>query len=70
LAGGIREIEFIVQSMQLVRAEATALQNASLLEVLPMLAGRSSCRRDIAEIEGRFIWCLRKAGEALQHDPR
>ena len=38
--GGIREIEFIVQSMQLVRGGSDRrLQNASLLEVLPLLAG-------------------------------
>ncbi len=44
--GGIREIEFIVQSMQLVRGGSDRrLQNASLLDVLPLLAARSSCRR-------------------------
>ena len=40
-AGGIREIEFIVQSMQLIRGgQDRRLQNARLLEVLPQL-GRS-----------------------------
>jgi glutamate-ammonia-ligase adenylyltransferase len=39
--GGIREIEFIVQSLQLVRGGArTDLQGQSLLKVLPHLVGR------------------------------
>jgi glutamate-ammonia-ligase adenylyltransferase len=38
--GGIREIEFIVQAMQLIRAGSDRrLQSPSLLEVLPRLAG-------------------------------
>jgi glutamate-ammonia-ligase adenylyltransferase len=38
--GGIREIEFIVQSMQLVRGGGDRrLQNSALLEVMPMLVG-------------------------------
>ena len=38
--GGIREIEFIVQSMQLVRGGSERrLQSASLLQTLPRLAG-------------------------------
>ncbi len=38
--GGIREIEFIVQSMQLVRGGSDRrLQRAALLEALPLLAG-------------------------------
>ena len=39
-AGGIREIEFIVQAFQLVRGgQDQRLQTASLLQVLPLLAG-------------------------------
>ena len=38
--GGIRELEFIVQSMQLVRGGSdTRLQNPALMAVLPLLAG-------------------------------
>ena len=38
--GGIREIEFIVQSMQLIRAGSEPrLQSSSLLQILPRLAG-------------------------------
>ena len=38
--GGIREIEFIVQSIQLMRGGSDRrLQSASLLDVLPALAG-------------------------------
>jgi glutamate-ammonia-ligase adenylyltransferase len=40
--GGIREIEFIVQSLQLVRGGSRAeLQDRSLLRVLPKLCGRN-----------------------------
>ena len=50
--GGIREIEFIVQSMQLARGGSDRrLQNASLLTVLPMLAGSKLVfEQDIAEL--------------------
>ena len=65
--GGIREIEFIVQSMQLVRGGSDRrLQNASLLEVLPMLAGsKLMSPADIAELTGAYF-VLRKAENALQ----
>jgi glutamate-ammonia-ligase adenylyltransferase len=65
--GGIREIEFIVQSMQLVRGGSDQrLQNASLLEVLPMLAGsKLMSAADIAELTDAYL-VLRKAENALQ----
>jgi [glutamine synthetase] adenylyltransferase / [glutamine synthetase]-adenylyl-L-tyrosine phosphorylase len=65
--GGIREIEFIVQSMQLVRGGSDRrLQNASLLEVLPMLAGsKLISAADVAEITESYL-VLRKAENALQ----
>jgi glutamate-ammonia-ligase adenylyltransferase len=65
--GGIREIEFIVQSFQLVRGGSDRrLQNASLLEVLPLLAG-SKLLRESAVVELREAYeVLRKAENALQ----
>ncbi|HEY4444260.1 MAG TPA: bifunctional [glutamate--ammonia ligase]-adenylyl-L-tyrosine phosphorylase/[glutamate--ammonia-ligase] adenylyltransferase [Steroidobacteraceae bacterium] len=65
--GGIREIEFIVQSMQLVRGGSDRrLQNASLLEVLPLLAGsKLMSAADITELTDAYL-VLRKAENALQ----
>jgi glutamate-ammonia-ligase adenylyltransferase len=65
--GGIREIEFIVQSMQLVRGGSDGrLQNASLLDVLPLLAGsRLMAAADIAELTDAYL-VLRKAENGLQ----
>jgi glutamate-ammonia-ligase adenylyltransferase len=65
--GGIREIEFIVQSMQLVRGGSDRrLQNAALLEVLPLLAGSKLVSGDdIAELAEAYL-ILRKAENALQ----
>jgi glutamate-ammonia-ligase adenylyltransferase len=65
--GGIREIEFIVQSMQLVRGGSDRrLQKSALLEVLPLLAGSKLISSDdVAELtEAYFL--LRKAENALQ----
>jgi glutamate-ammonia-ligase adenylyltransferase len=65
--GGIREIEFIVQSMQLVRGGSDRrLQNAALLDVLPMLAGSKLVSpTDISELTDAYL-VLRKAENALQ----
>ena len=65
--GGIREIEFIVQSMQLVRGGSDRrLQSASLLEVLPKLEGsRLMSPADIAELTDAYL-ILRKAENAVQ----
>jgi [glutamine synthetase] adenylyltransferase / [glutamine synthetase]-adenylyl-L-tyrosine phosphorylase len=65
--GGIREIEFIVQSMQLVRGGSDRrLQNAALLKVLPLLAGSKLISGDdIAELTEAYLE-LRKAENALQ----
>jgi glutamate-ammonia-ligase adenylyltransferase len=66
-SGGIREIEFIVQSMQLVRGGSDRrLQNAALLDVLPMLAGsKLMSAADVAELTDAYL-VLRKAENALQ----
>ena len=65
--GGIREIEFIVQSMQLVRGGSDRrLQKAALLQVLPLLAGSKLVSPDdIAELTEAYLE-LRKAENALQ----
>jgi glutamate-ammonia-ligase adenylyltransferase len=65
--GGIREIEFIVQSMQLVRGGSDRrLQNASLLDVLPLLAGSKLMTADgVAELTEAYL-ALRKAENVLQ----
>ncbi|MEP6545832.1 MAG: bifunctional [glutamate--ammonia ligase]-adenylyl-L-tyrosine phosphorylase/[glutamate--ammonia-ligase] adenylyltransferase [Gammaproteobacteria bacterium] len=65
--GGIREIEFIVQSMQLVRGGSDRrLQSASLLEVLPKLAGaKLMSPADIADLTQAYL-VLRKAENTLQ----
>ncbi len=65
--GGIREIEFIVQSMQLVRGGSDRrLQNTALLQVLPLLAGSKLISAgDIAELTEAYLE-LRKAENALQ----
>ena len=48
--GGIREIEFIVQSLQLVRGGSRPeLQERSLLKVLPRLVGQRGLRHSDAE---------------------
>jgi [glutamine synthetase] adenylyltransferase / [glutamine synthetase]-adenylyl-L-tyrosine phosphorylase len=65
--GGIREIEFIVQSLQLVRGGSDRrLQNASLLDALPLLRdSKLMSASDIAQLEDAY-WVLRKAENALQ----
>jgi len=65
--GGIREVEFIVQSMQLVRGGGDRrLQNPALLEVLPLLGGsKLMSAEDIAELIAAYLE-LRKAENALQ----
>ena len=65
--GGIREIEFIVQSMQLVRGGSDRrLQNASLLEVLPLLTGSRLLSTSAVEELRNCYLTLRKAENALQ----
>lgn len=65
--GGIREVEFIVQSMQLVRGGSDRrLQNPALLEVLPLLGGsKLMSAEDITELTAAYLE-LRKAENALQ----
>ncbi len=66
-AGGIREIEFIAQSFQLVRGGSDKrLQNASLIDVLPVLAGSKLLpEQAVAELTGAYF-VLRGAENALQ----
>jgi glutamate-ammonia-ligase adenylyltransferase len=65
--GGIREIEFIVQSFQLVRGGGDRrLQTTSLLEVLPLLCGAKLLTKVAAmELKDAYL-VLRKAENALQ----
>lgn len=66
-SGGIREIEFITQSFQLVRGGSDRrLQNASLLEVLPVLAGSKLIPGDAVDALTNAYLVLRKAENALQ----
>jgi len=65
--GGIREIEFIVQSFQLVRGGSDRrLQNPSLLEVLPTLAGTKLLAKSAVEELMAAYLMLRKAENLLQ----
>jgi glutamate-ammonia-ligase adenylyltransferase len=66
-SGGIREIEFIVQSMQLVRGGSDRrLQKAALLETLPLLEdSKLVSAAAIAELRQAYL-LLRKAENALQ----
>ena len=65
--GGIREIEFIVQSMQLVRGgNDRRLQTPSLLSVLPLLSeSKLLAAEDVADLGADYL-TLRKAENALQ----
>ncbi len=65
--GGIRELEFIVQSMQLVRGGSDQrLQNAALLDVLPLLAGAKLLSKAVVSELHDAYRVLRKAENALQ----
>ena len=65
--GGIREIEFIVQSMQLVRGgNDRRLQTPSLLSVLPLLSeSKLLAAEDVADLGADYL-TLRKFENALQ----
>jgi len=65
--GGIREIEFIVQSLQLVRGGSDRrLQQSSLLEALPVLVGsKQLTAEEVARLADAYL-TLRKAENALQ----
>ncbi|BCE01383.1 bifunctional [glutamate--ammonia ligase]-adenylyl-L-tyrosine phosphorylase/[glutamate--ammonia-ligase] adenylyltransferase [Marinicellulosiphila megalodicopiae] len=65
--GGIREIEFIVQSFQLVRGgNVHALQTPNLFEVLNVLNNNALLdEQSLAEIKVAYIW-LRKIEHAIQ----
>lgn len=65
--GGIREIEFIVQSLQLVRGGTRPeLQTPSLLEVLPRLVGERGLGADAVHELGDAYRMLRRAENFLQ----
>ena len=66
-AGGIREIEFIVQSFQLLRGgQDRRLQLRSLRRVLPLLAGaKLLAATDVAELDNAYEF-LRRVENRLQ----
>jgi glutamate-ammonia-ligase adenylyltransferase len=65
--GGIREIEFIAQSFQLVRGGSDPrLQNAAILEVLPLLAGARFLGEAVVASLSEAYFVLRKAENAVQ----
>ena len=69
-AGGIRELEFIVQSFQLVRGgNDTRLQNPSLLDVLPLLAGAKYLPQDVVTALTGAYYILRRAENGVQMLP-
>ncbi len=65
--GGIREIEFIVQSLQLVRGGSRSeLQSCALLDVLPRLVGRNGLSEgDAAGLADAYIY-LRRVENFIQ----
>jgi len=65
--GGIREVEFVVQSLQLLRGGSERrLQNPSLLGVLPLLEGSKLLRHEaVAELGGCYEF-LRRVENRLQ----
>lgn len=65
--GGIREIEFIAQSQQILRGGANQeLRTASLLEVLPRLSGsRLLSEETVRELEASYLF-LRRVENRLQ----
>lgn len=65
--GGIRELEFIVQSLQLVRGGSDQrLQNPALLEVLPLLAGARGLPPESVDALTTAYLVLRKAENGVQ----
>ncbi len=65
--GGIREIEFVVQAMQLIRGgQDRRLQGASLLEILPRLEGsRLLPASAVTELRSAYLY-LRRLENRLQ----
>jgi glutamate-ammonia-ligase adenylyltransferase len=65
--GGIREIEFIVQSLQLVRGGSrTELQDSRLLHVLPRLIGRHGLSAASGEALRSAYYFLRRLENFIQ----
>lgn len=66
-AGGIRELEFIVQSFQLVRGgNDRYLQSPSLLDVLPLLAGAKYLPQEVVAALTDAYFVLRQAENGVQ----
>ena len=65
--GGIREIEFVVQSLQLVRGgRQVELRNRELLKVLPRLMGRHGLApTDVNTLESAYVY-LRRVENFIQ----
>ena len=65
--GGIREVEFIVQSFQLIRGgQDRRLQHTGLRQVLPLLAGAKLLpAAAVAELDGAYVF-LRRLENRLQ----
>jgi glutamate-ammonia-ligase adenylyltransferase len=65
--GGIRELEFIVQSFQLVRGgNDRRLQSPALLTVLPLLAGAKFLSQEVVTALSSAYFVLRKAENGVQ----
>lgn len=66
-AGGIREVEFIVQSFQLIRGgRDSRLQQRRLLEVLPLLAETGSLPAELVQELAEAYRFLRNTEHAIQ----
>ena len=65
--GGIREVEFIVQSFQLIRGgQDRKLQHSSLRHALPLLSGAKLLPPEaVAELDGAYVF-LRRLENRLQ----
>ncbi len=66
-AGGIREIEFMVQSLQLIRGgRAPQLQEASVVEVIPLIVKENLLQQELADILISNYQFLRQLENFLQ----
>lgn len=66
-AGGIREVEFIVQTLQLIRGgRIPQLQQPAILKALPELVTQGLCSEaQVTELQQDYLW-LRQVEQALQ----
>jgi glutamate-ammonia-ligase adenylyltransferase len=66
-AGGIREIEFVVQVFQLIRGgRLKALQQRHLLSVLPLLVNEGEISQDSGEVLAKAYCFLRRVENIIQ----